>query len=85
MARHGNLHSPRTRVHRGIGNSGAIDDRIRVDSREPFGYAEVLVGHPSEVSNAKSALVVEFEIPGFNNQCLTFPMATRIAGPLSHV
>src|SRR5262245_29809573 len=85
MARHGNLHSPGTRVHGRIRNSRAVDDRIRVDSREALGNSEVLVGHPSEVSHTKSALVVEFEVPGFDNQCLTFPTATRIAGPLSHV
>src|SRR5262245_20003949 len=51
MARHGNLHSPGTRIHRRIANSRAVDDRIRVGSREAFGYGEVLVRHPSEVSD----------------------------------
>ena len=47
--------------------------------------AAAALDHSIEICNTESALVVELEVRCFDDECVAFPMTTRIAGPLSDV
>src|SRR5262249_11945593 len=84
MARHGNLYGPGAAVHGRIRDGCSIEDRVRIGSGEALGDAQVLIGHSGQVSDTKSALVVELEVRRFDDKGVAFPVTSRITGPLRH-
>src|SRR2546430_547950 len=75
---HGDFEAPGLAVNAGIVDRRAVENRVAIGACEPLDHVQIRSAHSGEITNSETALIVESEIGGVDDQRVPLPTAAGI-------